>query len=60
MRYIVHVTADRYHAKQPGLTLQNNHAVICVSCTQVYTGCLHLEQVFETVLEEMKLDTDIL
>ena len=27
---------------------------------RVYTVCLHLEQTFETVLEEMKLDTDVL
>ena len=25
-----------------------------------YTVCLHLEQVFETLVEEMKLDTDVL
>ena len=31
-----------------------------VACTRVWTVCLHLEQAFETVLEEMKLDTDIL
>jgi len=43
------------------LTLQNKHAVIyLLACAQVYTVCLHLEQIFEAVLEEMKLDTDIL
>ena len=26
----------------------------------MYTVCLHLEQVFETLLEEMNLDTDVL
>ena len=26
----------------------------------VYTVCLHLEQAFETVLKEMKLDRDVL
>ena len=33
-----------------------------VACTQVYmyTVCLHLEQAFETLLEEMNLDTDVL
>ena len=28
------------------------------ACTQIYT--MHLEQAFETLLEEMKLDTDVL
>ena len=27
------------------------------SCTCVYTVCLHLEQAFETVFEEIKLET---
>ena len=31
-----------------------------LACTRVCTFCLHLEQAFETVLEEMKLDTDVL
>ena len=26
----------------------------------MYTVCLHLEQAFETLLEEMNLDTDVL
>ena len=39
------------------LMLQDKHAV---ACTRVYTVCLHLEQAFETLLEEIKLDTDIL
>ena len=30
------------------------------SLYRVYTVCLHLEQTFETVLEKMKLDTDVL
>ena len=35
------------------------HAVISLLArSRVYTVCLHLEQVFEAVLEEMKLDTD--
>ena len=39
--------------------LQDKNAV---ACTQVYmyTVCLHLEQAFETLLEEMNLDTDVL
>ena len=39
------------------MALQNKHAV---DCSQVYTICLHLEKAFETLLEEMKLDTDVL
>ena len=31
-----------------------------LACTRVWTVCLNLEQAFETVLEEMKLDTDVL
>jgi len=31
-----------------------------LACRQVWTVCLHLEQGFETVLEEMKFDTDVL
>ena len=31
-----------------------------LACTRVWTVCLHLEQAFETVIEEMKLDTDVL
>ena len=59
----VYVTADLYQGKRPDikaqnlLTLHNKHAV---ACTQVYTVCLHLEQAFETLLEEIKLDTDVL
>ena len=46
---------------QNRLTLQNKHAVIyLLPYTRVYTVCLHLEQAFETVLEKMKLDTDVL
>ena len=30
------------------------------ACTRICTVCLHLEQAFETLLEEMKLDTDVL
>ena len=37
--------------------LQNKHAV---ACTRVYTACLHMEQAFVTLLEEMKNDTDVL
>ena len=38
------------------MTLQNKHAVISLLArTQVYSVCLHLEQIFEAVLEEMKL-----
>ena len=41
--------------------LQNKHAIIYFfACSCVYTVCLHLEQAFETVFEEMKLDTDVL
>ena len=43
------------------MTLQNARAVIyLLACTRAYTVCLHLEQAIETVLEEMKLDTDVL
>ena len=57
----LYVTADLYQARldkpQNRLALQNKHAV---DCSRVYTVCLHLEQAFETLLEEMKLDTDLL
>ena len=57
----VYVTADLYQASpdkpQNRLALRNKHAV---DCLRVYTVCLHLEQAFETLLEEMKLDTDLL
>ena len=39
------------------MTLQNKHAV---ACTRVNTVCLQLEQAFETLLAERKLDTDVL
>ena len=40
---------------------KKKHAVVyLLACTRVYTGVLHLEQTFETVLEEMKLDTNVL
>ena len=32
----------------------------CYLPSFLYTVCLHLEQAFETVLEKMKLDTDVL
>ena len=57
-----YVTADLYHAEWPNKpriiwhNLQNKHAVISLLArTQVYSVCLHLEQIFEAVLEEMKL-----
>ena len=61
----IHVTADLYHAKQPDkprlVWRKKKHAVVyLLACTWVYTVCLHLEQAFKTVLEEMKLDTDVL
>ena len=37
--------------------LQNKHAIACM---RVYTVCMHLEQAFETLFEEMKPDTDVL
>ena len=40
--------------------LQNKHAIIYfLACSCVHTICLHLEQAFETVFEQMKLDTDV-
>ena len=46
---------------QNHLTLQNKHAVIYLpACICVNTVCLHLELAFETILEKMKLDTDVL
>ena len=30
-----------------------------VACTRVYTVCLHMEQAFETLVEEMKVYTDV-
>ena len=45
------------------MLLQNKHAVFTMyllDCTRVWTVCLRLEQAFETVLEEMKPDTDVL
>ena len=39
------------------MTLKNKHAV---ACAQVYFVCLHLDQAFETLLEELKFDTDVL
>ena len=39
------------------MALRNNNAV---DCSRVYTVCLHLEQAFETLLKEMKIDTDVL
>ena len=62
----VYCTADLYHAKRPDKPRIIWHYRINMllfifhACTWVYTVCLHLEQVFETVLEEMKLDTDVL
>ena len=57
----VYVTAVLYQARpdkpKNRLLLQNKHAV---ACTRVNTVCLHLEKAFETLLEEMKLDTDVL
>ena len=56
----VYVTAVLYQARldkaQNHLALQNKHAA---DCSLVYTVFLHLEQEFETLLEEMKLDTDL-
>ena len=41
--------------------LQNKHAIInFLACSCFYTICLHLEQAFETVFEQMKLDTDVI
>ena len=37
--------------------LQNKHAIACM---RVCTVCMHLEQAFETLFEEMKPDTDVL
>ena len=37
--------------------LQNKHTI---ACTRVCTVCMHLEQVFETLFEEMEPDTDVL
>ena len=57
------VTADLYHAEQPDKTqnrLTSQTALIYfLACTRVNTVCLHLGQQFETVLEELKLDTDV-
>ena len=41
--------------------VKKKHAVVHLLVRKrVYTVCLHLEQTFETVLEEMKLDTEVL
>ena len=57
----VYVTAVLYQARldkpQNYLALRNKHAV---DSSLVYTVFMHLEQEFETLLEEMKLDTDVL
>ena len=34
--------------------------VYFLACTRVYTVLLHLEQAFETVFEQMNLDSDVL
>ena len=40
--------------------LQNKHVLIYfIASACVYTICFHLEQAFETVLREMKLDSDV-
>ena len=56
----VYVTADLYQARpdKPKIfwRYERNNAV---DCSRVYTVCLHLEQAFETLLKEMKIDTDV-
>ena len=58
----VFVTADLYQAKwvdKPRIVwrYKKNYAV---AHTRVYTVCLHMEQAFETLFEEMKVYTDVL
>ena len=52
----MYVTADLYQTKRPYKPKINMLLLV----REWYTVCLHLEQVFETLVEEMKLDTDVL
>ena len=57
----VFLTADLYQAKWADKArIVWHYKKYAVACTRVYTVCLHMEQAFETLVEEMKVNTDVL
>ena len=57
----VYVTADLYQARPDKPKIIWRYKITCFWLfTSTLAVCLHLEQAFETLLEEMKLDTDVL